>query len=75
MPIEPTRNADAELARSLGKLWPHRMHESSVAKNLLCQLGLHRWAQLDLTAQAPGRDVRFCRWCDRITIDGRPFTG
>jgi hypothetical protein len=73
MPSDRTVDPDAELARSLARLWPHRLHESSVWKNLLCRLGLHRWAQLDLSHQAPGREVWFCRWCDRITIDGRPF--
>jgi hypothetical protein len=75
MQIDSTQHADAELARSLAKLWPHRMHESSALKNLLCLAGLHRWAQLDLSLQAPGREVRFCRWCDRIVIDGRTFAG
>jgi hypothetical protein len=69
-----TFDSDAELARSLAKLWPHREHESSVWKNLLCRLGLHPRAQLDLNRQVPGREVWFCRWCDRITIDGRPFS-
>lgn len=73
MPSDRTVDPDAELARSLARLWPHRLHESSVWKNLLCRLGLHRWAQLDLSHQAAGREVWFCRWCDRITIDGRPF--
>jgi hypothetical protein len=67
--------ADAELARALAKLWPHRMHESSVWKNLLCWFGLHRGAQLELSHQAPGREVWFCRWCDRIRIEGKWFGG
>jgi hypothetical protein len=70
-----TTESDAELARSLAKLWPHRMHESSVWKNLLCWFGLHRWAQLDLSHQAPGREVWFCRWCDGIRIDGELLGG
>jgi hypothetical protein len=67
--------SDAELARSLAKLWPHRMHESSVWKNLVCWFGVHRWAQLDLSHQAPGREVWFCRWCDRVRIEGKLFWG
>jgi len=62
--------SDSDLARSLARLWPHRWHESSVWKNVLCFIGLHRWAKLDLTTLVPDRDVSFCRWCDRITIDG-----
>lgn len=64
---------DAELARSLARLWPHRLHESSVWKNLLCGPGLHRRAQLDLHDQAPGREVRFCRWCEKLWIDGTRY--
>jgi hypothetical protein len=70
---ETASDADIELARSLSKLWPHRVHESSVWKNLLCTFHLHRWAQLNLSSQAPGRNVRFCRWCERIAIDGKSF--
>jgi hypothetical protein len=62
--------SDAQLARSLAKLWPHRLHESSWLKNFFCWMRLHRWAQLDLRDQAPGREVWFCRWCDKIKIDG-----
>lgn len=68
-----SQSSDAELARSLAKLWPHRMHESSWMKNFFCLMHLHRWAQLDLSLQAPGREVWFCRWCDGIRIDGRMF--
>ena len=63
-------NPDAELARTLARLWPHRVHESSVLKNLLCVCGLHRRAQLDLRHHAPGRQIWFCRWCEKIWIDG-----
>jgi hypothetical protein len=73
MPSESNPASDAELARLLAKLWPHRVHESSAGKALLCRLGLHRWAQLDLSLQAQGREVCFCRWCDRIRIDGEMF--
>ena len=65
--------SDAELGRSLAKLWPHRLHESSAWKNLLCWFGLHRRAQLDLSHQALSREVWFCRWCDRIRIEGKWF--
>ena len=73
MQVESTQKADDELARSLAQLWPHRTHESSALKSFLCLAGFHRWARLDLSLQAPGREVRFCRWCDRIVIDGRHF--
>jgi len=66
---------DLELARSLARLWPHRVHESSVLKNLLCLCGLHRRAQLNLSDHAPGREVWFCRWCEKIWIDGIKYGG
>jgi len=31
---------------------------------------LHRWAQLDLRDRAQGREVWFCRWCEKIKIHG-----
>lgn len=43
----------AALARSLAKLWPNRLHESNWFKNLLCYLGLHRWARLNLEPLPP----------------------
>lgn len=73
MPSAQGLPSDTALAQSLAKLWPHRLRESSWLKNLFCALHLHRWAQLDLSDHAPGRDVWFCRWCDRIRIDGVIF--
>ena len=69
------QSSDAVLAQSLGKLWPHREHESNCWKALMCGLGLHRWAQLDLRDLAPGREVRFCRGCSRMRIDGIRYGG
>jgi hypothetical protein len=62
--------SDAELARSLAKLWPHREHESNAGKGLLCRCGLHRWRKLDLENHAPGRNVSYCFWCSKVRIDG-----
>jgi hypothetical protein len=54
LPDQPVQNPDAAvLAQSLAKLWPHREHESNCWKNLMCWVGLHRWAQLDLSQLAP----------------------
>ena len=55
-------------AKSLSKLWPHRMHESNYLKNLCCCFGLHRWTRLDLSALELHKDVIFCRWCLKIKI-------
>jgi len=67
-------NESQVLAASLAKLWPNRLHESNALKNLCCRVGLHRWAQLDLRDLAEGRDVRFCRWCSDIKIDGQIYS-
>ena len=65
------RSSDTIAAKSLARLWPHRMHESSFLKNMLCHVGLHRWAQLALQRLLPGRTkVRFCRWCSKIEVNG-----
>jgi hypothetical protein len=67
----PEHLPDSALAASLAKLWPHRLHESNCFKNLLCYLGLHRWAQLNLDRLLPDqREVGFCRWCPKVKIDG-----
>jgi hypothetical protein len=71
VPLSATTSAsDAQLARSLAKLWPHRRHESSWLKNFFCWMHMHRWARLDLGDQAQGREVWFCRWCEKVKIDG-----
>jgi hypothetical protein len=56
-------------ARSLSRLWPHRLHESNYLKNVFCYLGLHRWASLELGNLYRETNVRFCRWCPKIKID------
>ena len=64
---------DSEIAaKSLARLWPHRLHESNYLKNLFCYLGMHRWARLELGSLIPEEEksVRFCRWCPKVKIDG-----
>jgi hypothetical protein len=68
---EGQQASDAALASSLAKLWPHRLHESGAIRNLFCRVGLHRWAQLNLQGLvSDGKQIRFCRWCSKIKIDG-----
>jgi hypothetical protein len=64
------QNESQVLAASLAKLWPNRLHESNAWKNMFCRIGLHRWAQLDLRELAHRKNVRFCRWCSDVKIDG-----
>ena len=61
---------DAELAKSLAKLWPHREHEAGPIRGLCCRIGFHRWRALDLSNLVPGRQVRYCFWCSRVRMDG-----
>jgi hypothetical protein len=62
-------SADAALAASIAKLWPHRLHESNCLKNIFCSCGLHRWATLNLESLYPNQQVRFCRWCDAVRLN------
>ncbi len=40
-------------------------------KNLMCFLGLHRWAQLNLEPLFPEqKEVWYCRWCSDLKIGG-----
>jgi hypothetical protein len=70
-PQRQSRNpADAALAISLAKLWPHREHESNSIKALFCACGVHRWRQLKLDEWLPGKEIRFCFWCSSVKVDG-----
>jgi len=66
--------ADAQLARSLQRLWPHRAHEAGTLRALCCLLGLHLWAQPDFSALASRRSIRFCLGCSTVEIDGVPYS-
>jgi len=54
---------DPDLA-PLGRLWPHREHESNWLKGLLCAVGFHRWHTLMIGT--PASAIDFCRWCPEI---------
>jgi hypothetical protein len=73
--IPPEPSSDAALAAALGKLWPHREHESNAVKSLLCHFGLHRWRQLDLKELVPDKEVQFCFWCSKVRVDGVIYDG
>jgi len=67
------KSTDSELAVSLARLWPNREHEASAVCGLFCRAGIHYWRRLNLSEQAPGRNVRFCFWCSKIKIDGTVY--
>jgi hypothetical protein len=64
---------EAQLARSLQRMWPHREHESGLLRGLMCWLGLHLWLQPDYTAFVRRNSVRFCLWCSSVEINGRVY--
>lgn len=59
-------------AESFASLSPHRLHESNWLKNLLCSLGLHRGYLVQWDGSVPAKAVRFCRWCPKVELPGRP---
>ena len=63
-------NESETTARSLSRLWPHRLHESNYLKNLFCNFGLHRWASLDLSCLASRRTSDFAAGARTSKIDG-----
>lgn len=64
---------EAQLAKSLQRMWPHREHESGVLRKLMCCLGVHLWLRPDYSRIAPRRPVKFCLWCSCVEIDGRVY--
>lgn len=62
--------SDENLAKMLAKLWPHRSHESNCLKASFCAMHLQRWSSLTLDDLAPLKQVRFCRWCSSVEVDG-----
>lgn len=65
-----TAAPDAALASRLARMWPNREHESSAVTGLLCRIGIHFWRRLAVEDFAPGRKIRFCFWCSKVSIDG-----
>jgi hypothetical protein len=63
--------SDAALAMAVLNSGLARLHESSPLLGLLCRARLHRWAQLNLKGLGPDtKEVRFCRWCTKVKING-----
>jgi hypothetical protein len=73
-PQTSTDSPDAELARYLQRFWPHRSHESGTLRDICCLLGFHLWVQPDYSSLAPRHNIRFCRWCPTIEINGTRYS-
>jgi hypothetical protein len=68
-----TQRSNHELARMCAQFSPRGRHDPAYLKDLLCLLGLHRWSQLDVDHLLPRKDVRFCRWCESVKVDGSMY--
>ena len=73
MSWEPVDIEEAQLAKSLQQMSPHREHESGVLRSLMCFLGFHLWLAPDYTSFVRKRHLRFCLWCSSVEIDGRVY--
>lgn len=71
MRCEDCNEEEAQLTKTLQRMWPHREHESGVLRTMMCGLGMHLWLQPDYSGIAPRRAVRFCLWCSCVEIDGK----
>jgi hypothetical protein len=58
-------------AARLRRLWPHRTHESSWLKDLVCALGFHRWYPMEVSGPDGTLKCTFCRWCTEVKVAGR----
>ena len=64
---------EAQLARSLQRMWSNTESEPNPLRALLCWLGLHLWLQPDYTAFMRRNAIRFCPACSSVQINGRIY--
>ena len=64
---------EAQLARSLQRMWSQCNCEANPVRTLLCWLGLHLWLQPDYTAFTRRNSIRFCPACASVQINGRIY--
>jgi len=64
---------EAQLARSLQRMWSDSVLDQSPLRALLCWLGLHLWLQPDYTALTRHNSIRFCPACSSVQINGRIY--
>lgn len=64
---------EAQLARSLQRMWSTAERDANPLRALLCWLGLHLWLQPDYTAFTRRNSIRFCPACSSVQINGRIY--
>jgi len=52
------------IAENVARLSPHRTHESSWLKSVLCGFGMHRWYRTEF-GSIPPQTITFCLWCTK----------
>jgi hypothetical protein len=70
---QETNPEEAQLARSLQRMWPHLEHDSGLLRAFMCWLGIHLWLQPDYTAFSRRNSVRYCLCCSSVQINGRIY--
>ena len=64
---------EAQLARSLQRMWSQSDYPSNPLRAFLCWLGLHLWLQPDYTGFSRRNSIRFCPACSSVEINGRVY--
>jgi len=64
---------EAQLAKSLQRIWSEGERDHNLIRAFLCWLGLHLWLQPDYTAFTRRNSIRFCPACAGVQINGRIY--
>ena len=64
---------EAQLARSLQRMWSDSDRNRNLLQMLLCWLGLHLWLQPDYSSFLRRNSIRFCPACSSVQINGRIY--
>jgi hypothetical protein len=66
-----THPEEAQLARSLQRMWSNADRDRNPLQSLLCWLDL--WLQPDYSAFTRRNSIRFCPACYSVQINGRIY--
>jgi hypothetical protein len=64
---------EAQLARSLQRMWSDTDCNRNPLQMLLCWFGLHLWLQPDYSSFLRRNSIRFCPACSSVQINGRIY--